>query len=141
MCALGQYASKTTFIASSTRERLAKCCARVCHAEPRRLGDSVHKERGKPTVGNLFYLFILAVYGWINVYSEYNTSVTQSKASDFYTTEKVAILGQPFPCFQEINKSSCYLLESTSWMYGKSCPHRATFSLESTRLGRKRSEF
>ena len=26
-------------------------------------------------------------------------------------------------------------------MNGKSCPHRATFSLESTRLGRKRSEF
>jgi hypothetical protein len=57
MCALGQYASKTTFIASSTRERLAKCCARVCH-EARRLGDSVHKERGQPSVGNLFYLLI-----------------------------------------------------------------------------------
>ena len=25
-------------------------------------GDSVHKERGQPSVGNLFYLLILAVY-------------------------------------------------------------------------------
>jgi hypothetical protein len=95
----------------------------------------------------IHWIFWLVSY---NCHSSANSSsfrrwnvycVTQSKASDFYTTEKVAQNGQPFPFFRKRKWSSSYLLGVHLGMNGKCCPHRATFSLESTRLGRKRSEF
>jgi hypothetical protein len=49
--------------------------------------------------------------------------VIQSKASDFYTTEKVAQIWATFSVHPGINKSSCYLLESSSWMNGKGSPY------------------
>jgi len=51
---------------------------------------------GQTSTTSTFSLNIFAIYKRIYLYT-CSTSVTQSKASDFYTTEKVALWGQPFP--------------------------------------------
>ena len=72
----------------------------------------------------------------------YSTSVIQSKASDFYTMEKVAQILATF----SVHPGHIYILVLFAKRVHLGRTEKvahiwATFSLESTRFGRKSSEF